>query len=386
MVVVAFGLTKIFTAGSTGGIFIAVGFKSPLASDLVSAQYPGAHPSPAWAMTRLLLLTRTTAIFALLLSACATAHSVVWSDPSPHATRFVTVAPGVELELLDWGGHGPPLIFLAGLGNSAHVFDDFAPEFRDRFHVYGVTRRGYGASSQPQNGYDVPTLGTDLVGVLRELGLARASFVGHSIAGEELTWLAVHEPERVAKLVYLDAAYDRATMHDAEANEPAAPDPPEPDPTDADKATLAAYGAFVERTYRVRVPESELRAIVILDASGRYVRDRTPATTDKAIIDGVLHCDYAHVAAPALAIYNVEESAEKWWGPSAWSTLAETERGQAKAQFAYWLSVNANERDRFRREVVHGQVVEIPGGNHYVFLSHRALVLEKMRAFLIQPE
>jgi hypothetical protein len=29
-----------------------------------------------------------------------------WSDPSPHEIRYVTVASGVQLEVLDWGGSG----------------------------------------------------------------------------------------------------------------------------------------------------------------------------------------------------------------------------------------------------------------------------------------
>jgi pimeloyl-ACP methyl ester carboxylesterase len=294
----------------------------------------------------------------------------------------VAVAEGVQLEILDWGGQGPPLIFLAGLGSSAHVFDDFAPVFRDGFHVYGVTRRGYGASSQPKTGYDVATLGADLVGVLRELGVKRASFVGHSIAGEELNWLAGHEPERVEKLVYLDAAYDRVALHEAEKDQPQAPDPPKQEPADQDKASLAAFNAYVERTYGVRMPEADLRAIVILDAGGRYVRDRTPETIDKLILDGVLQPDYAHVAAPALAIYAVHGSAEKGWPPSAWGALSEADREKVKAQFAYYQAIAAKGRDRFRREVARGQVVEVPDADHYVFLSHRAVVLEKMRAFL----
>jgi non-heme chloroperoxidase len=33
----------------------------------------------------------------------------------------------VNLEVLDWGGSGRPLVLLAGLGNTAHIFDKFAP-------------------------------------------------------------------------------------------------------------------------------------------------------------------------------------------------------------------------------------------------------------------
>jgi non-heme chloroperoxidase len=72
-----------------------------------------------------------------------------WKDPSSHSVRFATVDPGVRLEILDWGGSGPPLVLLAGLGNSAHVFDGFAPKLTASNHVYGITRRGFGASSAP---------------------------------------------------------------------------------------------------------------------------------------------------------------------------------------------------------------------------------------------
>jgi pimeloyl-ACP methyl ester carboxylesterase len=148
---------------------------------------------------------------------------------------------------------------LAGLGDSAHVFDDFAPAFRDRFHVYGVTHRGFGASSRPEVGYDVATLGADLRGVLRELGVKSASFVGHSVAGEELTWIAAHDPALFERLVYLDAAYDRAARRESARDEPRLSPPP--DPTDADKASVAAFGAYMERSFCFRMPEAELRAI-----------------------------------------------------------------------------------------------------------------------------
>lgn len=69
-------------------------------------------------------------------------------DDSPHQASFVEVEPGVSLEVLDWGGQGPNMVLLTGLGDNAHVYDDFANQFTDRFHVYGITRRGFGRSSQ----------------------------------------------------------------------------------------------------------------------------------------------------------------------------------------------------------------------------------------------
>ena len=70
-------------------------------------------------------------------------------DPTPHEVTFVTVEPGVQLEVLDFGGSGETMVLLAGLGDNAHVWDDFAFQFTDYFRVIGITRRGYGRSDQP---------------------------------------------------------------------------------------------------------------------------------------------------------------------------------------------------------------------------------------------
>ena len=113
-----------------------------------------------------------------------------WRDPSPHRVRFVTVAPGVSLEVLDWGGAGPPLVFLAGLQDVAHGFDELAPRFTDRHHVLAITRRGYGASASRTAGYDLASRVADLRAVLDTLRLGRVDLAGHSIAGDELTAFA----------------------------------------------------------------------------------------------------------------------------------------------------------------------------------------------------
>src|ERR1700719_1204926 len=87
-----------------------------------------------------------SAVFGLLLLTMPlrTQESGVWRDPSRHRVRFVRVEPDVRLEVLDWGGAGRPLVLLAGSGNTAHVFDDFAPRLTGFCHAYGITRRGYG--------------------------------------------------------------------------------------------------------------------------------------------------------------------------------------------------------------------------------------------------
>jgi hypothetical protein len=80
---------------------------------------------------------------AMALALAAAQDVPPFRDPSPHRTQFVTVASDVRLEVLDWGGTGRPLVFLAGY-LTAHAYDDIAPKLTANAHVYGITRRGLG--------------------------------------------------------------------------------------------------------------------------------------------------------------------------------------------------------------------------------------------------
>ena len=131
-------------------------------------------------------------------------------DTSPHKSCFVSVN-GVRLHYLDWGGSGPVLIFLAGSGCNAHIFDRFAPRFTSHFHTLALTRRGHGESDYPETGYDIDSLTGDIRQFMDALGFDRAILAGHSLAGIELSHFAACQPERVHKLVFLDAAYDRSS-------------------------------------------------------------------------------------------------------------------------------------------------------------------------------
>ncbi len=137
----------------------------------------------------------------------ATARTAWPLDSSPQKVQFVRVEQGVKLEVLDWGGPGRPVILLAGLGDDAHVFDQFAPKLAVWYHVYGITRRGFGASSAPSTGYSADRLGEDVMAVMTALKIDRPVLVGHSLAGEELSDVGSRYPEKVAGLVYLDAGY-----------------------------------------------------------------------------------------------------------------------------------------------------------------------------------
>src|SRR4051812_43319889 len=76
--------------------------------------------------------------------------------------RFVARRSGSRVEVLDWGGKGPTLFFLPGLGSTAHVYEDFAPRFANRYRVVAMTPRPFGASTPNDRGVPVDTLIADI--------------------------------------------------------------------------------------------------------------------------------------------------------------------------------------------------------------------------------
>jgi non-heme chloroperoxidase len=302
-----------------------------------------------------------------------------WSDSSPHQIRFVAVAPTVRLEVLDWGGEGPPLVFLSGLQDVAHGFDRFAPQFTDRFHVLAVTRRGYGASGQSPSGYDLATRVADLRAVFDTLRLARVALAGHSIAGDELTAFAGAYPARVSRLVYLDAAYDHSGVRDLMAM-----GPPTPPMLSVDSASPRAVQGYLRRAWGVHIPEAQVRAIGRYDSGGRLVANVTPERIDSLMLAGCGHPDYASVRAPALVIDAVVDSAPEVF--AAWATLDAGQREAARRFTAALQTWAATERARTRRELRTAEVVELHGANHYVFDSDSSRVSQLMRAFLDRGE
>ena len=106
------------------------------------------------------------------------------------------------------------------MGSSAYIFNKFAPRFTDKFRVLALTRRGHGDSDYPETGYDADTLVEDIRQFMDRLKIETASLAGHSLAGVELTHFAATYPERVEKLIYLDALDDRRREQAIQAQNP----------------------------------------------------------------------------------------------------------------------------------------------------------------------
>lgn len=290
---------------------------------------------------------------------------------------FVSVSLATVLEYVDYGGSGSPLVLLAGLGNTAHVFSGFAPRLADEFRIVAVTRRGFGASSQPPSGYDTHTLAEDIGILLDSLRLAQVDLVGHSVAGDEMTRFAIEHPDRVRKLVYLDAAYDRVSLGSLLEEHPF---PDAPLPSSFDLLSPASWSAYIARIRGVSLPAEEIRAIYTFGPGGAIEGEVTPPAVLFALLTGIEAPEWTKVSTPALAIYAVPEDAADvlpWLRPSTpgWSSAQDLVK-------TVYLPFYRAQRERFRKQMRAGRVLELLGANHYLFLTHGAQVAQAIREFL----
>jgi pimeloyl-ACP methyl ester carboxylesterase len=250
-------------------------------------------------MMRLRRSTTLVPALALFIGASASLAGD-WTDTSSHQIRHVGVAPGIQLEVLDWGGSGDALVFLAGLAMNAHTFDDFAPRFIDTHRVVGITRRGHGASSWPDTGYSLERLVEDIRIVLDALGIERAILAGNSMAGSEMTRFASDYPERIAALVYIDAAHDGTLIEQLRIFE-VCPTWPE---------TVEAMQPHFENPEAFRRTQMRQGA----DGSSTAHASETAIAQITALEPAPV---YSTVLAPALAIYHMPRWAEDVFGAEA---------------------------------------------------------------------
>ncbi|WP_158821712.1 alpha/beta fold hydrolase [Granulicella sp. S156] len=284
---------------------------------------------------------------------------------TPTQVHFIEVDLGVKLEVVDWGGMGRPVVLLAGLGADAHSYAKFAARLTPSYHVYGITRRGFGASSVPLTGYSADRLGDDVLAVLAALDLNRPVLVGHSIAGQELSSVGSRHSDKVAGLVYLDAAWSFA-YYDSSLGDLAI------ELIEVKRKMEELQSKFLQDTRPLiqELLETDLPRLERVLREWQKELDATPAALLTALAQAAPHIPpavsaihagrqrYTHIPLPILAIYALPlDPGDRPIGTEA----------QAKA---------------FEAGVPSARVVRLPHARHEVFSSNEEDVLREMNAFI----
>jgi pimeloyl-ACP methyl ester carboxylesterase len=140
----------------------------------------------------------------------------------PTSTERLVETNGVQLRVVEAGDRRAPTVLLA------HGFPELAYSWRHQipalaeagYHVLAPDQRGYGGSSRPDaiDAYDIHQLTADMVGVLDDVGVERAVWIGHDW-GAVVVWNApLLHPDRVAAVAALSVpALPRAQVPPTQA-------------------------------------------------------------------------------------------------------------------------------------------------------------------------
>src|SRR5689334_19247425 len=127
-------------------------------------------------------------------------------------TKFIDVN-GIQLAYDEAGQGEKTLILLHGITANRHSFDGLMRAgIAKNYHVLRVDLRGRGESSMPQHGYHMRDHAADILEMIDKLGLKNVHLVGHSFGGLLSVYMASHSPERLEKIVIIDAAREATTQ------------------------------------------------------------------------------------------------------------------------------------------------------------------------------
>ncbi len=115
------------------------------------------------------------------------------------------IADDVTLRWVQWGVQGQPIICVHGITANAFFFQALADDLAKNYQVFAYDLRGRGDSDKPEDGYSVPIHAADLAALIDELGLERPIIIGHSLGALIALYFAAHYPDKLSKLVLLDA-------------------------------------------------------------------------------------------------------------------------------------------------------------------------------------
>lgn len=136
----------------------------------------------------------------------ATAYSGAW-------THGYAEVNGVRLHYAEVGrGSGPLVMLLHGFPQCWYTWHSIMPRMATRFHLVAPDLRGYNWSDKPEgvSAYTLDKVGADIAALVEALGETNAHIVGHDWGGSVAWHMGIYHPERVDRLVVVNAPHPGA--------------------------------------------------------------------------------------------------------------------------------------------------------------------------------
>ncbi|MCA9691008.1 MAG: alpha/beta fold hydrolase [Nannocystaceae bacterium] len=122
-------------------------------------------------------------------------------------------AYGTNVRYLE-AGHGPPLVLIHGIGESASCWSANLEALAAHFHIYAPDVVGWGRTPpSDQHDYTMASYARFNLAFMDAIGLARANIIGWSLGGASALWAALAEPDRFERVMLIDSAGLGAEVH-----------------------------------------------------------------------------------------------------------------------------------------------------------------------------
>lgn len=143
------------------------------------------------------------AISAIAFALALPASAEVQPFPSSFKAQEIQTE-GAKLHVVV-GGKGPAVVLVHGFGDTGAMWSPLAAKLAAKHTVIVPDLRGMGLSSKPSGGYDKWTQAGDIRSILTQLGVDRATIVGHDIGTMVAFAYAARYPDKTDRLVVMDA-------------------------------------------------------------------------------------------------------------------------------------------------------------------------------------
>ncbi len=204
---------------------------------------------------------------------------------------------------LDGPRRAPVVVLGNSMGTTREVWDPQLLALGDGFRLLRYEHRGHGGSPAPPGPYTIADLAGDVLRLLDDFGVERASYCGISLGGMIGMWLAAHAPDRIDVLAvcctsaYLPPAHfwaDRAAQ--------------------ARRGGMASIsGKVVDRWFTPAFRDREPATVAATVASLEGVDPQGYAGCCEAIAAMDQRASLAAIAAPTLVIAGAEDPATPPW-------------------------------------------------------------------------
>src|SRR5216684_3191457 len=156
------------------------------------------------------------AAFIFVSAAAAQAQPAL---PADFKQQTFPISDGVQIYVRS-GGSGPAVLLIHGFGDTGEMWGPVARELRKTHTLVIPDLRGMGRSSHPASGYDKRTEAADLRAVMVALGFDHSAVVGHDIGNMVAYAYTARYPDKVERLIVMDAPIPGIDPWDQVAHSP----------------------------------------------------------------------------------------------------------------------------------------------------------------------